>query len=83
MSPTKIKAYKEIVKNIKSQIKLLQDEGNNETISSQIDIRKELLKYFENCQQGYSYEIRENPILNNLRMKGQNLRQKYRDGLLH
>ena len=72
-------AYKKILTIIKSQIKLLKE---GEMSTSQIEMRQELLKFFQSRLEGHSFEIYENPILNNLRMKGQTLRQKYQDNPL-
>lgn len=82
MKLTKPEAYQKMIVITEAQIKILNSE-KDAGLNPQIEMRQELLRYFEKCQQGYSFDVRENLILNTLRTKGQNLRQRYRDNLLH
>lgn len=44
----KVEAYNKLILTTKNQIEILKENDENERFSYQIEMRQELLKYFEN-----------------------------------
>ncbi len=75
------KAYETLISITKNQIDILKD-SESKMANSLIEMRQEILKYFQSCLKGKCVSIEENLILQNLRKVSQTLRQKHQDGLL-
>lgn len=63
----KNKVYDKLIKITKKQIKILLKESKKfNSYNYQIESRKELLKFLENCKVGVFTDITQSIILNNL-----------------
>lgn len=72
----------EITKNSLNYIEEVKEVLTTESYTTQIEMRKAQLEFFESRLKEYSFSIDENPILNKLLKIGQTLRQKHRDNPL-
>ena len=77
----KVEANNKIIVNTKNQIEILKENDENERFSYQIEMRQELLKYFENRMLDSSYTLKENPLSNKLHKTFQKLLKQRKDCL--
>ena len=77
----KVEAYNKLISNTKKQIEILKEYDKSHDVTFQIEIRQELLKYFENRMLDSSYTLEENPLSNKLRKTFQKLLKQHKDYL--
>lgn len=77
----KVEAYNKLILTTKNQIEILKENDENERFSYQIEMRQELLKYFENRMLDSSYTLEENPLSNKLHKTFQKLLKQRKDYL--